>query len=921
MSGGTYNGEDSIILNYTNNVESGAILNGEVVGSNVVFVVSSGQVVSNVTIDNEHEIISSGGTGQFQTVSNTGQITVKSGGLLVETNGSSNWIIESGGLVTVESGGTVSGGQTQSGGTYLVSAGGVTKNVSIANGGTYAGDKSAILSGTNKVRSGGVLSGGIVSTYAVISISSGGTAVNNTVASDGGIGVAGVASNTTIQSGGVVEVTSGGVENTAVVQSGGTLDADSNASINNITVNQSGLVIAASDANISGVNTIASGGVISGGIVTKYAAISISSGGTAVNNTVASDGGIGVAGVASNTTIQSGGVVEVTSGGVENTAVVQSGGTLDADSNASINNITVNQSGLVIAASDANISGVNTIASGGVISGGIVTKYAAISISSGGTAVNNTVASDGGIGVAGVASNTTIQSGGVVQVTSGGVADDSTVENGANLYINDGGSVGNTTVDSGGSVTAASDSTISGVITLNDGASATIPATAGGTVVLPGDSNHGLTITGLESGGSVSTVISGWSGAGPDDSDSITLADVSADGVSYAYPSDDQVVLTLADGSTITLNIPGVKDTGFILVDDGHGGSYGEVCFLAGSLIKTPSGTCAIEELVVGDEVMVYANGRETSSLIKWHGKAQCNVRSYLSHDEAGYPVRIVKDAVAPGVPFEDLLVTSEHCLFFENRFIPARMLVNGRSIFYDTSFASYEYFHIETEDHSVIMANGMLTESYLDTGNRHVFRQDTNVITLSPKAKLWEEDAAAVLDVSREFAEPLFHRLNERAGEMGLDFNGHMPALTTDADLHLIAGNNMLIRPARQVGNKVIFMLPACVGEVIIASRSGRPADAVGPYIDDRRNLGVLVGQVTLMEASGTSVIDMHLREGSAGGWSGLEHPACRWTTGRAHLSLCRSNPDTVGLLSVEVISAGPYLLEGDVTQGSLTA
>ncbi|WP_367160790.1 Hint domain-containing protein [Kozakia baliensis] len=53
--------------------------------------------------------------------------------------------------------------------------------------------------------------------------------------------------------------------------------------------------------------------------------------------------------------------------------------------------------------------------------------------------------------------------------------------------------------------------------------------------------------------------------------------------------------------------------------------------------------------------------------------------------------------------------------MYFDGRFIPARMLVNGGSIAYDHSFSRYDYYHIETADHSVIFAESMPTESYLD--------------------------------------------------------------------------------------------------------------------------------------------------------------------------------------------------------------
>lgn len=156
-----------------------------------------------------------------------------------------------------------------------------------------------------------------------------------------------------------------------------------------------------------------------------------------------------------------------------------------------------------------------------------------------------------------------------------------------------------------------------------------------------------------------------------------------------------------------------------------------------------PSGTKAVEDLSVGDEIIAYVDGVATPRRVIWAGQAHCTVRPGLPDDQAGYPVRILKDAIADGVPFKDMLITAEHCLFFDGKFVPARMLVNGRSIFFDKSITSYDYYHIETEEHSVIMADGMLTESYLDTGNRRSFSQKGKVLSIGGNRNLTWDDAA----------------------------------------------------------------------------------------------------------------------------------------------------------------------------------
>lgn len=334
------------------------------------------------------------------------------------------------------------------------------------------------------------------------------------------------------------------------------------------------------------------------------------------------------------------------------------------------------------------------------------------------------------------------------------------------------------------------------------------------------------------------------------------------------------------------------------------------VCFLSGSLINTPYGTKAVEGLNIDDEIIAYVDGTETIRRVTWAGQAHCNVRPHLSDDEAGYPVRILKDAIADGVPFKDMLITAEHCLFFDGKFIPARMLVNGCSIFFEKSITSYDYYHIETEDHSVIMADGVLTESYLDTGNRRTFSQKGNVVSIGGSRNLSWNDAAAPLTVSRETIEPLFHKIKSRADKAGLAIQAEARPLTNDTNLHLTTDTGAVIRPARYNNGQVMFMIPTGVESVRIVSNASRPCDVIGPFIDDRRSLGVLVGKVTLFERNQTRTLTNHLHDAQLSGWNNLEDGTMRWTSGNALLPLGERAPEALALMTIEVRAAGPYVL-----------
>ncbi|MCP1201846.1 Hint domain-containing protein [Acetobacter oryzoeni] len=332
------------------------------------------------------------------------------------------------------------------------------------------------------------------------------------------------------------------------------------------------------------------------------------------------------------------------------------------------------------------------------------------------------------------------------------------------------------------------------------------------------------------------------------------------------------------------------------------------VCFLADSMIATPKGAVAVQDLHAGDEVLTYVDGKASVSTLSWAGMAHCTVNPTLPDDMAGYPVRIVKNAIADGVPYKDMLLTAEHCLFFNGMFVPARMLVNGSSIFYDKSITSYTYYHIETPDHAVIMADGMLTESYLDTGNRRSFTQKGNVIQLGGAAKSWQADAAAPLCVDWDAAKAIFTQIAVRAPQGAYT----APRTTHAPELHLVTERGATIWPANCKNDTYNFILPANTQAVRIVSRASRPADVIGPFVDDRRTLGVAVAEINLLSAAKHQAITAHLQAEKPEGWHATDWTDCAWTNGNAALPLpAQDTQGAICMLSVKIRAAGPYLAD----------
>lgn len=379
--------------------------------------------------------------------------------------------------------------------------------------------------------------------------------------------------------------------------------------------------------------------------------------------------------------------------------------------------------------------------------------------------------------------------------------------------------------------------------------------------------------------------------------------------------------VTFSNGDTLDLNgqyqdtDPGTDNyLGTVADTDGAGTVL--VCFLSGSMVRTAQGDVAIEEIRVGDEILVHHEGRQVFRPVIWTGTATASVKPGPYPDEAGYPVRIVKDAIASGVPYRDMLVTPEHCLFFDGRFLPVRMLVNNRSIYYDRTISTYTYYHLETESHSIITVDGMLTESYLDTGNRHGFRQTGPVVRFPGQEKTWARDSAAPLDVSQDFVRPLFDMIDARACASDIPARHDVLETTADADLHLVTDSGAVIRAMREAKGFTFFMIPPDVQEIRIMSRTSRPCDTMGPYVDDRRHLGVLIRDIRLFEGNAARALTAHLGLDAPNGWHDSGSADRRWTDGKAVVELGRRQHALKALLCIEMLAAGPYrIAETEVT------
>jgi hypothetical protein len=144
-------------------------------------------------------------------------------------------------------------------------------------------------------------------------------------------------------------------------------------------------------------------------------------------------------------------------------------------------------------------------------------------------------------------------------------------------------------------------------------------------------------------------------------------------------------------------------------------------CFCTGTLILTPRGAVAVEDLAAGDVVITVREGGKLTQRIIWTGKRSLDIARHATPEQVR-PIRVKASAFGQGVPERDLRLSPHHAVYVDGQFVEIFRLVNGLSIIRETATRHVTYHHIELETHDVILSEGLPSESFLDTGNRDMF-------------------------------------------------------------------------------------------------------------------------------------------------------------------------------------------------------
>lgn len=211
----------------------------------------------------------------------------------------------------------------------------------------------------------------------------------------------------------------------------------------------------------------------------------------------------------------------------------------------------------------------------------------------------------------------------------------------------------------------------------------------------PGDTANGADITRVWVDDTITVVMDG--------------VEQTITGVTF-YLQGQPAVFTPTDG-TVLSDATFVSSTYVTQSTQIDVGSFGPPCFAAGTMIDTPDGKRAVEDIRPGDLVMTLDHGPQA---VRWVGRRRINAQG----DHA--PIRFAAGVLGNDQP---LLVSPQHrmlltgwhndLMFGDSEvLVAAKHLVNGQTITRAPA-PMITYVHILFDQHEIVQANGAASESF----------------------------------------------------------------------------------------------------------------------------------------------------------------------------------------------------------------
>ncbi|MEJ0019688.1 MAG: Hint domain-containing protein [Acetobacteraceae bacterium] len=219
-------------------------------------------------------------------------------------------------------------------------------------------------------------------------------------------------------------------------------------------------------------------------------------------------------------------------------------------------------------------------------------------------------------------------------------------------------------------------------------------------------------------------------------------------GVTVGGSSFDPVLHVLTLYRDASLDVVGTLQFGSSVTDGSAIAVNGVTpCFMSGTRITTERGEVAVEDLRVGDRVRVVTH--QAAQPVVWLGRRTVDCTRHPEPHKV-WPVRVAAHAFGRNRPCRDLFLSPDHALYVGDVLIPVKYLTNGGSIA-QVRQATVTYHHVELPRHGVLLAEGLPAESYLDTGDRSNFANNSGPVMMCPdfSSRKWEAEGCAPLVVS----------------------------------------------------------------------------------------------------------------------------------------------------------------------------
>lgn len=217
----------------------------------------------------------------------------------------------------------------------------------------------------------------------------------------------------------------------------------------------------------------------------------------------------------------------------------------------------------------------------------------------------------------------------------------------------------------------------------------------------------------------------------------------------------DPIILTDAGNYYTLSNDQGLR--GQLVSPDTSSATY-VYCFAQDTMIAGPHREIPVQDLLVGDLVQT---AEDQTVPVKWIGRQ--TVRGLFDRLNLQH-VRIRAGALGDGLPHADLTVTADHGMVLNGHVINASALVNGSTI--DWVPASelpegFTVYHVETEGHEVILANGAPAETFIDYIGRKAFDNYQEYLELYGAERIIPEMHRPRISTHRLLPQAIRNRLN----------------------------------------------------------------------------------------------------------------------------------------------------------------